>query len=148
MTAYNTSSTTIMVTWQRPQYPNGIIRGYQMSYTPQGGNASLLNISSANSSILLTGLQIYKVYNVSLRVLTAAYSNFSSVFSVSTDEGGKRNTQLAHKTRIISFLINVILKTSSGVTYLFLVKSKVIIITICTLGGGKLNLCISLLYRS
>eukprot|EP00731_Ephydatia_muelleri_P029835 Em0021g358a len=87
VTAYNTSSTTIMVTWQRPQYPNGIIRGYQMSYTPQGGNASLLNISSANSSILLTGLQIYKVYNVSLRVLTAAYSNFSSVFSVSTDEG-------------------------------------------------------------
>ena len=91
--AYNTSSTSVMVTWQRPRYPNGIIRGYQISYTPQGGNAQLLNTSGTNSSTLLTGLQIYKVYNVSVRVLTVAYSNFSSIFTVSTDEGGKHKAQ-------------------------------------------------------
>ena len=87
--AYNTSSTSIMVTWQLPQYPNGFIRGYQVRYLVLGGNSSFVNVSMALTSAQLTGLLVYTVYNVSVRALTIGYSNFTDVFTVSTDEGGK-----------------------------------------------------------
>ena len=78
-----------MVTWQRPQFPNGIIRGYQIRYIPQGGNDQTLNVGPADSSTLLIGLEIYKLYYISVSVQTIQYSNFTNDIAVSTDEGGK-----------------------------------------------------------
>ena len=87
--AYNTSSTSIVVTWQPPQLPNGIIRGYQVNYTLSGGagTTSVVNTNVTNST-LLTGLSIYKKYIVFVRALTVTLGNSSFDIMVSTNEDG------------------------------------------------------------
>ena len=87
--AYNTSSTSIMVTWQPPQFRNGIIRGYQVNYTVSGGagTTSVMNTNVTNST-LLTGLSINKEYIIYVRAMTVTLGISSSMVMISTNEDG------------------------------------------------------------
>eukprot|EP00731_Ephydatia_muelleri_P029842 Em0021g365a len=85
--AYNISSTSIMVTWQPPLTPNGIIRGYQVNYFVTGGNGATSVVdTNVTNSTLLTGLSIYTTYTIFVRAMTVVYGN-STLVDVSTDEG-------------------------------------------------------------
>ena len=88
--AYNTSSTSIMVTWQPPQSTNGIIRGYQVNYTSSGGTwtTSVVDTGVINS-IVLTNLSIYTTYTIFVRARTVTLGNSSTSIFVSTNEDGK-----------------------------------------------------------
>ena len=88
--AYNTSSTSIMVTWQPPQSPNGIIRGYQVNYTSSGGTWTTAVVdTNVTNSTLLTGLSIYTTYTIFVKARTVTLGNSSAIVIVSTNEDGK-----------------------------------------------------------
>ena len=90
MMAYNTSSTSIMVTWQPPQSPNGIIRGYQVNYTSSGGTWTIVEVdTNVTNSTLLTGLSIYTTYTIIVKARTVTLGNRSAIVIVSTNEDGK-----------------------------------------------------------
>ena len=84
--AYNTSSTSIMVTWQPPLSPNGIIRSYQVSYLANGGTSLVTNDTGVVTSTLLTGLSIYTTYTIFVKARTITLGNNSTTIIVSTDE--------------------------------------------------------------
>ena len=94
-----------MVTWQPPQFPNGIIRGYQVNYTLSGGagTTSVVNTDVTNST-LLTGLSIYKVYIISVRALTVTLGNSSSTVLVSTNEDGMFYVMIVNDCTLLSFI--------------------------------------------
>ena len=56
VTAYNVSSTSIMVTWEPPMMPNGIIRSYRVQFN-RTTDGSLDNINTNNTSVVITLLK-------------------------------------------------------------------------------------------
>ena len=84
--AYNTSSTSIMVTWQPPVSPFGIIRSYQVSYLANRGTTIATSDTDVVTSTLLTGLSIYTTYTIFVRARTVTLGNNSTAVTVSTDE--------------------------------------------------------------
>ena len=88
--AYNTSSTSIMVTWQSPLTPNGMIRGYQVNYFVTGGNGATSVVdTNVTDSTVLTGLSIYTNYTIFVRAKTVTLGDNSISVMVSTNEDGK-----------------------------------------------------------
>ena len=87
--AYNTSFTSIMVTWHPPQSPNGIIRGYQVNYTSSEGTWTTAVVdTNVTNSTLLTGLSIYTTYTIIVKARTVTLGNSSAIVIVSTNEDG------------------------------------------------------------
>ncbi|XP_063053937.1 phosphatidylinositol phosphatase PTPRQ [Engraulis encrasicolus] len=61
------TSSTVTVSWQPPDRPNGIIRQYEVSY----GNGSFLHaLNTSGLSLTLRQLRPYTLYNVTVRAYT------------------------------------------------------------------------------
>ena len=92
MTAFNTSSSSVRVTWDRPETPNGIISDYEISYYPTDvGAGSSMSTSTGNNSEVtdLTELDIYTSYTIIVAAVTITQGDPSTSVSVFTDEDGK-----------------------------------------------------------
>ena len=92
--AYNTSQTTIYVTWSPPD-PNtipGVLVGYEVSFTPASQNASATRrvmLCACNTSVELKNLTIYTLYNITVAAFTkVGIGNESDVIRTWTEEGG------------------------------------------------------------
>ena len=91
------SSTTIVVMWGEvlPIDQNGVITMYEVMYTPLedfGGaiETGLVNITYPYSSVVLTDLEEYVFYNISVRAYTGVGpGNYSIRFAERTDEDGR-----------------------------------------------------------
>ena len=85
----------MLVTWDEvPERDrNGIILTYEVLYEPQntfGGQVMSMTRTSAELSLLLTGLQEFNIYNVSVRAYTSAGPGpYSDVILAMTLEDGK-----------------------------------------------------------
>ena len=96
VTAHSLSSTSIMVTWQPPMIPNGIVRFYRVEYpsttddVDQQFNDStdgIINeIFTTNTSVIITMLEKFTTYEVQVFATTIVEGYGSDVVIVTTDE--------------------------------------------------------------
>ena len=97
VTATANSSSTIIAIWEEvvPIDQNGVITMYEVMYAPLEVFAgaigpSVKNITSLSSSVVLTDLEEYVFYNISVRAYTQiGQGNFSSPITERTNEDGK-----------------------------------------------------------
>lgn len=92
ITAHNTSSTRIKVTWQPipPSHVNGILIGYCVKYRRAekvNENISMVMVNSTTMSVELIGLGKYKLYSIQVSGRTAVgFGNYSDALFVHTDQ--------------------------------------------------------------
>ena len=97
MTATANSSNTIIVMWKEvvPIDQNGVVTMYEVMYAPLEVFAGAIwtgakNVTSHASSVVLTDLEEYVFYNISVRAYTqVGQGNFSSPITERTNEDGK-----------------------------------------------------------
>ena len=97
---YNTSSTTIRVTWKVPPSAeqNGIIIWYTLSYQAIGGSYNdstkrYKKVTGASTQADLTGLEENVLYNITVLAATGAGEGPNSIaVAVRTSKAGKRFT--------------------------------------------------------
>ncbi len=87
--ANSTSSTSIEVTWVMPESPNGIIRGYVVTYNLTGVGGINESTVGPVTSIELTNLQKYTEYTVVVQAVTVERGNASVPMTARTDEDRK-----------------------------------------------------------
>ena len=93
--AFNTSSTSLKVEWNRPEIPNGIIRGYLITYYKTASIDNPLavmtqDVAGNETSYKLTGLEIYTTYSISIQGRTILLGEASTTVNATTEEDGKR----------------------------------------------------------
>ncbi len=96
VTIFSISSTTIGVMWDDDQQidHNGVLTTFEILYVPLEPFIGVLfstvvNISASNKSIILTGLQEYLEYHISVRAYTSVGAGlFSLAISARTSEMG------------------------------------------------------------
>ena len=87
----NTSSTSIFISWLPPpeQDQNGVITGYNVTYSIIGGGVMVNTTSGIQRSIELTGLEKFTQYSISVAAFTSVGIGPSDSITVSTDTDGK-----------------------------------------------------------
>ncbi|XP_074627585.1 protein sidekick-like isoform X3 [Acropora palmata] len=91
VTAYNTSAHSIKVEWIRPDEDriHGILAGYDVTFT-LSHNASAIRrtmICGANTSVVLTNLPVYTLFNITVSAFTkVGIGNRSGLIQARTDE--------------------------------------------------------------
>ena len=88
VTSRNISSTSIMVTWQPPMTPNGIVRSYRVEYS-SGRNTE--DISTTSTVIIIEMLEKFTIYQVQVFAMTVTEGDGSEIVFVTTDEDCKFN---------------------------------------------------------
>ena len=94
VTGQNTSSTSILVSWEEVQAElrNGIITGYNITYQSLTENDNGFLQASANDHLAnLTGLKEFVEYNISVVAFTVKGDGLPSVIVVRTDQDSKPN---------------------------------------------------------
>ena len=94
VTGQNTSSTSILVTWEEVQAElrNGIITGYNITYQSLTENDNGFLQASPNDHLAnLTGLKEFVEYNISVVAFTVKGDGPPSVIVVRTDQDSKPN---------------------------------------------------------
>ena len=95
MTAFNTSSTSISVTWEPvpDDHVNGIVLGYRLFYKQADkaiNDFSNLTVNSSIFDIEINGLKFYTKYELRLLAFTmVGDGNISEPVYCMTDEDGK-----------------------------------------------------------
>ena len=86
--AQNVTSTSVTITWEPPQNPNGGSLGYEVSYTPKGGSTSVTKLKNYTTCKLIE-LKPFTAYYICVRAKTAVGFGEGSVsLTVSTKENG------------------------------------------------------------
>ena len=101
---YNTSSTSISVSWEEVQtdLQNGIITGYNITYESQTENDNGVLLAGPNDrQANLTGLKQFVKYNISVVALTVKGDGPPSVIVVRTDQDSKFNYFLKKKIFVL-----------------------------------------------
>ena len=93
MSATSPVFSVIELVWTAPEMPNGVIRGYQVTYyqTDLGTDTSTNTTSSSDLEFSITGLQPFTYYSVSVAAITIAAGPTSGVVEVQTNESGECN---------------------------------------------------------
>ena len=100
VTGQNTSSTSILVSWEAVQaeLQNGIITGYNITYESQTENDNGVLLAGPNDrQANLTGLKEFVKYNISVVAFTVKGDGPPSVIVVRTDQDSKLNFSLKKK---------------------------------------------------
>ena len=94
--AFNTSSTSLRIEWNPPANPNGIIRGYLITYykTASVGNNNSPAVMTQDVvgnviSFELMDLEIYTTYSISIQGRTILLGEASTIVNATTEEDGK-----------------------------------------------------------
>ena len=123
MTGQNTSSTSILVSWEEVQTElrNGIISGYNITYQSLTENDNGVVLAGPNDrQANLTGLKEFVKYNISVVAFTVKGDGPPSVIVVRTDQDSKINYSLKKKNirsvkkRYQMALINISLLVKSN----------------------------------
>ena len=72
------------ISWQPPHDVNGIVRGYQVSYTPHGEKECLYDVVGDTTSTELTSLKPHTEGTILVRVKTMDFGDYSFPIIVST----------------------------------------------------------------
>ena len=94
MTGQNTSSTSILVSWEEVQggLRNGIITGYNITYQSLTENDNgTVQAGPNDRQANLTGLKEFAKYNISVVAFTVKGDGPPSVIVVRTDQDSKSN---------------------------------------------------------
>ena len=94
VTGQNTSSTSILVTWEEVQAElrNGIITGYNITYQSLTENDNgFVQAGPNDHQANLTGLKEFVEYNISVVAFTVKGDGLPSVIVVRTDQDSKPN---------------------------------------------------------
>ena len=81
--------TSMTISWQPPRDPNGIITGYQVSYTPHGESEYLHDVVGDTTSTELTSLKPHTEYSIRVRAKTVDFGEYSTPITVSTLDDGE-----------------------------------------------------------
>lgn len=86
--------TSIVVRWSPIlcEHRNGIIRGYYVKYRrfqPPGKENRIQVLGSKNTTVVLTGLDIFQNYSIQVNAFTVEGGNFSDSIVVTSGEIGK-----------------------------------------------------------
>ena len=122
MTGQNTSSTSILVSWEEVQAElrNGIITGYNITYQSLTENDNgTVEAGPNDHQANLTGLKEFVKYNISVVAFTVKGDGPPSVIGVRTDQESKLNYSLKKKysfgkKRHQMALINIFLLVKSN----------------------------------
>ena len=85
------NSTAISVTWDAPEFPNGIIRNYIVTYNTSGEHSGTMGVDSTmdnSTSLLIDSLVPFTLYNVYVVGVTVGEGPSSDVVMVMTNESG------------------------------------------------------------
>ena len=85
----NITFTSMTISWQPPHDPNGIIRGYQVSYTTHGERKCLHDCVGDTTSTELTSLKPHTEYTIRVRAKTVKLGQYSTPITANTNEDGK-----------------------------------------------------------
>ncbi|XP_019645247.1 PREDICTED: fibroblast growth factor receptor 2-like [Branchiostoma belcheri] len=81
-----TDRSTVRVSWDPPEHPNGKILGYRLSYSTEDGTWT--TIEAASSPKEISNLQPYKTYSIKVIAYNLLFQGEDSeVFTVETSEG-------------------------------------------------------------
>ena len=93
VSAYNISSTSIVVTWSR--VPDNLLNGILQSYhvmlreASQSSRPKTIMVANSSLSVIVSSLKKFTVYSVWVAAVTVVSGPNSAAFNVSTDEDGK-----------------------------------------------------------
>ena len=88
--AVNSSSMSITVSWTAPSMPNGMIRGYTVTYSEIGmSDMTQRNVTSDTTTTELSGLEIYQEYAIFVQAITIVIGERSNSVTVRTSESSK-----------------------------------------------------------
>ena len=95
ITAYNTSSTSLQITWQSvpEEFASGRIAAFELSFTKLEQSNSVFSIilCATEFQFSLENLTVFTNYCIQLAAFTRrGIGNMSECLFVSTDEGGSR----------------------------------------------------------
>ena len=85
VTARNVSSTSILVTWDPPMIPNGIVRSYRVMFTRMD-DSFVDNVNINNTSVVIDMLEKFATYQVQVFAFTVDEGDGSDIVTVTTDE--------------------------------------------------------------
>ena len=83
--ADNITATSMTVSWQPPHNANGIIKSYQVSYTPEDESECIQDIAGDITSTELTSLKPYTEYTICVRAKTQEFGEYSISITATTD---------------------------------------------------------------
>ena len=93
VSAYNLSSTSIVVTWSRvpDDLLNGILQSYRVMLreASQSSRPKTIMVANSSLSVIVSSLKKFTVYSVWVAAVTVVSGPNSAAFNVSTDEDGK-----------------------------------------------------------
>ena len=93
VSAYNLSSTSIVVTWSRvpDDSLNGILQSYRVMLREalQSSRPKTIMVADASLSVIISSLKKFTVYSVWVAAVTVVAGPNSAAVIVSTDEDGK-----------------------------------------------------------
>ena len=89
--ADNVKATSMTLSWQPPHDVNGIISGYQVSYSPHGESEWLHDVAKNATSTELTGLRPHTEYTIRGMAETVDYGDNSTPIIASTLEDGEHS---------------------------------------------------------
>ena len=82
--------TQIFVMWLEPEFPNGIIRNYTLSVTDlEAGITTNYSVDGSEQSTVITGLDPYTLYSVTVRGITVVAGDPSLSVMERTDESSE-----------------------------------------------------------
>ena len=82
-------STSVTISWQPPHDRNGVIRSYEVSYTPHDESECLHNVVGDTTSTELTFLKPLTKYTIRVRAKTVDFGVYSTTITVTTHEDGE-----------------------------------------------------------
>ena len=91
VTAISINSTSILIMWEQPDPPNGIIHYYRVTYTSAepGAMSNTTNTTDNSTSVIINNLEPFTVYTVSVVGVTVDEGPPSNVVMIMTNESGK-----------------------------------------------------------
>ena len=105
--------TSITISWQPPHDVNGIIRGYQVSYTPHGETECLQDVVGDTTSIELTSLKPHTKYTICVRAKTVDYGDYCTPMTVYTPDDGEEFFS-HNKKKTAAYYIYSMFQTGGG----------------------------------
>ena len=85
-----TTASTILITWEAPVIPNGILLSYTVSYNLTSENVTLNVNASSSTQLTITGLDAYTYYECRITAETKAGSGPAISVIIRTAESSEK----------------------------------------------------------
>ena len=83
------NSTSLLVSWGVPEFPQGEIEFYQVEYSSPCSSTVRMNTTDNSTEALLSGLSPFTEYAVRVRAFTVEFGDFSTNQTRMTAEDGR-----------------------------------------------------------